>query len=115
MNLLITSSAQYTDRVEHIRKDAETRGYTVRVLIIPQMNIELTEIENMRQALDLVKWADEIGILWDTYEIGTPMVFAMAFALDKRVKMRYTEPKRIVNLFQQYAEECKMKLIRKES
>jgi len=109
MKILLTYSPQYTIKSAYMAKGLTRAGHTVETLIVNKDDANVSEIRWMYDTLDLIKWADEIDIIWDTMETGTVMIFAMAFALNKPVVLKSIDPKRMVNLFYQYSDEWKEK------
>lgn len=104
MNIGIIGTTAYRDnkmRV-HIDKMREA-GHQVRMPIFDSDGIR-NEFELMTANKDMIKWADEIHVFWDGRSTGTLMDVAMAFALDKPIKIIYLEEMSCRGFLRQYAD-----------
>jgi len=52
----------------------------------------------------LIEWADEIHIFWDQRSVGTIFDFGMCFALNKKIKICYLQPKTMTGVMKKYEE-----------
>ena len=62
---------------------------------------ELGELEICIQNREMIEQADEVYVMWDGRSMGTVFDLGMAFALRKKVKVVYINPKSFRNLIHQ--------------
>lgn len=100
----IIGSTQYerTKLIPH-RIQLEMQGCEVRM---PTFDSEpgLNELEVSERNLAMIEWADEVHIIWDQRSVGTVFDFGMLFALRKRIKIIYLEPKTVTGIMRRYEE-----------
>ena len=92
MKIAIIGSTAYKSKMKEAAEALINEGNEVEMPIFddhPEFN-ELGICESNRQ---MIEWADEVHVLWDQRSLGTVFDFGMAFALRKKVKILYLEPK----------------------
>jgi hypothetical protein len=108
MNIAIIGSTGYQERM-HIRlQRLMDDGHEVKT---PAFDDEphLNELGIMMHNRDLIEWADEVHVFWDSRSIGTLMDVAMCIALRKPIQIIYMNKKTLANVLLQYEAECKVK------
>ena len=103
MKIAIIGSTRYEERMHDRRSYLLDAGHQVRLPFLDR-DRDLDELGVCSGNRDMIEWADEIHVLWDGRSVGTIFDLGMAFALRKRVKIIYLEPKDFRNFVKQYAE-----------
>lgn len=101
MEILIIGSTQYQERMEKHAKKMVAEGH---VVVMPTFDSEVDcdELQVCERNLHAMQFADEVHIIWDCRSTGTIFDFGMAFALGKRVKIIYLEPKTLMGVMEKY-------------
>lgn len=107
MKILLIGSTQYQNEFQKTVKRITNKGHEVKIPVFDDRK-DYNELDIMKHNLELMKWADEIHIIWDARSIGTLIDWGMAFALEKPIFFEYLEPKRMVNFMLQYEKECQI-------
>ena len=99
--ILIIGSTQYKEKIEAHAEKLRAEGKEV---LIPAFDdrTELDELGVCEHNRELVEKADEIHILWDQRSTGTVFDFGMAFALRKKIRIVYMEPKTFAGVMKKY-------------
>jgi nucleoside 2-deoxyribosyltransferase len=102
MKIMLIGSHAYRNRMEEAADKLKEGGYEV---LIPAFDDhpEWNEYEICMYNLSLMKEAEEVWIYWDRRSMGTVFDFGMAFALGKRVYLKYLEPKTMENVMKAYS------------
>ena len=103
MKIAIIGTTSYLEKMKHHKYHMERRGHEVRIPVLDDRP-ELSEIEICDCNLENIKWADRVDIFWDKRSMGTIFDFGMAFALGKKIKRVFMEPKTFMKVMEQYEE-----------
>lgn len=104
MKVTIIGSSQFIDKMVNHAEKLRRGGHEVRLPIFdstPGFN----ELELCKHNRELIEWADRVDIIWDRRSIGTIFDFGMAFAMRKKIKIVYFEPKTIEGVMRKYEKE----------
>lgn len=107
--VVIIGSTQYKQKIEKHRRKLKRKGDTVRIPAFDDHK-ELDELGVCKYNRELIKWADEVHIIWDKRSMGTIFDFGMAFALEKPIRIIYLEPKTFEGVMRKYEREWRDKL-----
>jgi hypothetical protein len=110
MKIAIIGSTGYQEMMDEHAADlllGDEPGIDVRLPAFD--DLPLNELGIMMHNRDLVEWADEVHVFWDSRSIGTLMDAAMCIALRKPIKIIYMNKKTLANVLLQYEAECKVK------
>ena len=107
MKKSIIGSTQYKDKFVELKRRLISEGHEVKTPAFDDHPECATELDIVKYNLSIIKWADEVHVIWDSRSIMTISDFHMCIALDKIVIIEYIESKEIRNIFFQYEEECK--------
>ncbi len=103
MKIAIIGSTSYLEKMKAHGCEMKTQGHEV---FLPALDDkpELNELGICAYNLENIYQADRVDIFWDCRSMGTIFDFGMAFALGKRIKIIYLEPKTFMNVMKQYEE-----------
>ena len=101
MNITLIGSSQYQQKFYQHQKQLEALGHTVKIPAFDS-NPDLDELGVCDYNRRLIKWADEVHIIWDQRSMGTVFDFGMCFALRKPVIVVYLEPKTLGGVMLKY-------------
>ena len=104
MKVVIIGSIQYVEKIKEHKKKLERKGGIVRIPAFDDHK-ELDELGVCKYNRELIKWADEVHIIWDRRSMGTIFDFGMAFALEKPIRIIYLEPKTFEGVMKKYEKE----------
>jgi len=104
--IVIIGSTQYQDKMVLHKEYWELDGCEVRMPTFDN-HPGLNELEVSERNLAMIEWADEVHLIWDQRSVGTIFDFGMVFALRKRLKIIYLEPKTITGVMKKYEKKCK--------
>ena len=104
MKVVIIGSTQYVEKIKEHKKKLERKGDTVRIPAFDDHK-ELDELGVCKYNRKLIKWADEVHVIWDRRSMGTIFDFGMAFALEKPIRIIYLEPKTFEGVMKKYEKE----------
>ena len=104
MKIALIGSTQYRGRFLEHKVLMEKEGHEVRIPAFDD-HVSMDEIEVCRYNLRMIKWADEVHIIWDQRSAGTIFDFGMTFALGKPIRIVYLEPKTFKGVMEKYEEE----------
>ncbi len=101
--IVIIGSTQYYDRIILHKEHLESEGYEV---LIPAFDDhpEFDELEICEYNRGLIEAADEVHMIWDQRSTATIFDFGMLFALRKKFKIIYFEPKTLPGVMRRYEE-----------
>ena len=99
----IIGSTQYYDEMLEHRQELLLEDCEVRLPIFDDHPL-LNELEICECNLNMIEWADEVHLIWDQRSVGVIFDFGMVFALRKRLKIIYLEPKTISGVMKRYEE-----------
>jgi len=104
MKVVIIGSTQYVEKIKEHKKKLEKEDNDIRIPAFDDHE-ELDELGVCKYNRELIKWADEVHIIWDRRSMGTIFDFGMAFALEKPIKIIYLEPKTFEGVMKKYEKE----------
>jgi len=106
--IVIIGSTQYYDRIIKHKEKLESEGYDV---LIPAFDDhpEFDELEVCEYNRGLIEGADEVHMIWDQRSTGTIFDFGILFALRKKLKIIYMEPKTFSGVMKRYEKKCEAK------
>ena len=99
--IMVIGSTQYYSKFLEHKEAMEKLGHEVRLPALDDRP-ELNELGILRCNLELMKWADEVHVIWDQRSMGTMFDFGMAVALGKKIVITFLEPKTFANALRQY-------------
>lgn len=104
MKILIIGSTQYKERMEvHVEK-LEKEGHVVALPAFDDYK-ELDALGVCKHNRSLLEQADEIHVIWDQRSFGTIFDLGMAFALRKKLRVIFLEPKTFAGVMRKWEEE----------
>ena len=106
MKIVIIGSTQYEERIITWAEMERARGNEVKVPSFDDIE-EFDELGICKYNRKLIKWADEVHIIWDQRSTGTIFDFGMCFALEKPIKLVYLEQKTFTGVMKKYEKEVK--------
>ena len=101
MKITLIGSTQYKQKFLIHKKYLEKEKHQVRIPAFDDHK-KLDELEVCKYNLKLIKWADEVHIIWDRRSTGTIFDFGMIFALRKPIKIIYLESKTFEGVMKKY-------------
>jgi len=104
MKVLIIGSTQYKEKMEAHVFELEEKGHVVALPAFDDHE-ELDALGVCKHNRSLLEQADEIHIIWDQRSFGTIFDLGMAFALRKKIKVVYLEPKTFAGVMRKWEEE----------
>lgn len=106
MKVLIIGSTQYRERMEEHVEVLRVQGTDV---LIPAFDDheEFDELGVCKYNRGLMEQADEVHIVWDQRSFGTIFDLGMAFALRKKIKVVFLEPKTFAGVMRKWEGEEK--------
>lgn len=105
MKIAIIGTTAYQNKMENHKDQLEKEGHLVKMPAFD--NLIGNEFDICNYNKETIVWSDEVHILWDARSIGTIFDLGMCFALDKKIKIIYLQPKRFTNFVEQYANRYK--------
>jgi hypothetical protein len=105
MKVAIIGSSQYRKRFLDHHDSLVAKGHEVRLPALDSKQ-ELDELGLCEYNRKAIEWADEVHVVWDQRSVGTLFDFGMAFALRKRVRVVYWEPKTFPGVMKKYEAWC---------
>ena len=103
MKIVLIGSTGYRNRFEVEKSILEAMGHEVSIPAFDDHPV-FNELQLCEYNRILIEEAEEVHVIWDGRSVGTVFDFAMAFALRKRVKIVYIEPKTISGVMKLYAQ-----------
>lgn len=103
MKIAIIGSTQYKNKFIDHKSFLEDVGHEVKIPAFDDHE-SLDELGICKYNLNIIKWADEVHLIWDRRSSGTIFDFGMVFALSKPFKIIYLEPKTLEGLMKKYEE-----------
>jgi len=101
--IVVVGSTQYKDIIEaHVRK-LKDEGKEARIPAFDD-HPDLNELEICEYNRRLIERAEKVHIIWDQRSMGTIFDFGMSFALRKKIKIIYLEPKTFAGVMRRYEE-----------
>jgi len=99
--VVIIGSTQYYDRIIKHKEKLESEGYDV---LIPAFDDhpEFDELEVCEYNRGLIEKADEVHMIWDQRSMAAIFDFGMTFALRRKFKIIYLEPKTLIGVMKRY-------------
>lgn len=99
--IVIIGSTQYIEKIKTHANKLRAKGKEV---ILPAFDDhpELDELGICEYNRGLIERADEVHIIWDQRSMGTLFDFGQAFALHKKIKIIYLEPKTFGGVMKRY-------------
>ena len=104
--IMIIGSSQYSNMITEYGRKLKSEGYDVSFPAFDDYP-EFDELQVCEHNRDLIEKADEVHMIWDQRSIGTILDFGMLFALRKKFKIIYLEPKTITGVIKRYEKKCK--------
>ena len=106
MKIAIIGSTQYQARMLKHKVLMEAEGHKVQVPAFDS-HPGLDELGVCEHNLKLIRWADEIHLIWDQRSMGTVFDFGMLFALRKPFRVIYMEEKTFRGVMEKYERRLK--------
>lgn len=100
--MLILGSTAYEAKIRELQGILESKGYEVRIPMFDTIE-GATEMDTAVYNRDLVKWCDEVHLVWDGRSLGTMFNLGMCFALEKPLVINYLEPKNFITFIRNYS------------
>lgn len=100
MKITIIGTTSYQQRMITHRGQLIKDGHMVLMPIFDhdeKDELGICELNRVR-----IEWADEVHIFWDQRSMGTIFDFGMCFAMRKRIKIIYMEPKTFKGVMEKY-------------
>jgi hypothetical protein len=108
MKIAIIGSTGYQEMMREHAEKLYVVGDEVRT---PAFDCsQLNELGLIAYNRELIEWADEVHVFWDSRSIGTLMDASMCIALRKPIKIIYMNQKTLANVLRQYEAECRVKV-----
>ena len=104
MKVLIIGSTQYRERIEAHATYLCGQGIAAMVPAFDD-HPEFDEYDIWKYNRGLVKSADEIHVIWDQRSLFTIFYLGMAFALRKKLRVIFLEPKTFAGVMRKWEEE----------
>jgi len=101
--IVVVGSTQYKEMIDDHVKKLRDEGKEARIPAFDD-HPGLNELEVCEYNRRLIQRADEVHIVWDQRSMGTIFDFGMAFALHKKIKIIYLEPKTFAGVMKRYEE-----------
>src|SRR3990167_2397043 len=102
LKIMIIGSTQYRQKMEVHKEQIEWYGHTVKM---PLFDSDVRkEIDIVTENKERIKWADEVHLFWDGRSQGTLWDVAVAFALDKPIRIIFLNPLSLRNCILQITE-----------
>jgi len=101
MLIVVVGSTQYKQIIDGYAKKLRAEGYEVKLPAFDD-HLELDELGICEYNRELIQQADEVHIVWDQRSFGTIFDFGMAFALYKKIRIAYLEPKTLAGVMRKY-------------
>ena len=101
MKITLIGSHSYQPKMQDYAQELYRQGHKVKVPAFDS-HPNFNELQICEHNLSIISWADEIHIFWDCRSMGTIFDFGMSFALRKKVKVVYLEPKTFMNVMKLY-------------
>jgi hypothetical protein len=106
--IVVVGSTQYKEKIDQHALELWKNGYDVRIPAFDDHK-ELDELEVCEYNRTLIEKAEEVHIIWDQRSVGMIFDFGMAFALRKKIKIVYLEPKTLAGAMRKYEKKGKTK------
>jgi len=103
MKVTIIGSTQYKEKFAEVKERLEKEGHEVRIPAFDDHK-DLDDLGVCKYNRDLIKWADEIHLIWDRRSTGTIFDFGMCFMAEKKLVIEYLEPKTFEGVMRKYSE-----------
>lgn len=103
MKVLIIGSTQYRERIEAHAKVLRVQGIDVAIPAFDD-HPEFDEFDICKYNRGLVEVADEIHVIWDQRSLFTIFDLGMAFALRKKLRVIFLEPKTFAGVMRKWEE-----------
>lgn len=100
MKIALIGSSQYSGKFLLVQRTLSLAGHTVKMPAFD--DIQGNELDIIEYNRFLIKWADEVHVIWDGRSVGTIFDFGMVFAFGKKLVIEYIEPKNFVNAMRLY-------------
>jgi hypothetical protein len=101
MKIVIIGSTQYKEKFEIHKVTLEADGHEVKIPAF-DYHPELDDLGVCVHNRDLIRWADEVHLIWDRRSTGTIFDFGMVFMAEKTLKIIYFEPKTFEGVMRKY-------------
>ena len=102
LKIMIIGSTQYRQKMQVHKEQIEGYGHTVKM---PLFDSDVRkEIDIVTENKERIKWADEVHLFWDGRSQGTLWDVAVAFALDKPIRIIFLNPLSLRNCILQITE-----------
>ena len=103
LKIMIIGSTQYRQKMQVHKEQIEGYGHTVKM---PLFDSDVRkEIDIATENKERIKWADEVHLFWDGRSQGTLWDVAVAFALDKPIRIIFLNHLSLRNCILQIAGE----------
>jgi nucleoside 2-deoxyribosyltransferase len=103
MKITIIGSTQYKNMFLELKERLTNEGHEVKIPAFDDHK-DLDELGVCEHNRDLIKWADEIHLIWDRRSTGTIFDFGMCFMAGKPLVIEYLEPKTFEGVMVKYAD-----------
>ena len=101
MKIVIIGSTQYQIKFFMHRDILVGQGHEVKIPALDS-HPELDELGVCFYNREIIRWADEVHLIWDRRSTGTIFDFGMVFMADKPLKIIYLEPKTFEGVMKKY-------------
>jgi hypothetical protein len=102
MKIAIIGSTQYKDKFINLEGILVQHGHEVKIPAFDN-HPNFNELDICEFNLGIIKWADEVYLIWDNRSIGAIFDIGMVFALNKPLKIQYIESKTFANVVTLYS------------
>lgn len=103
MKITIIGSTQYKDKFLEVKSRLEKDGHEVRIPAFDDKK-DLDDLGVCEYNRQLIRWADEIHLIWDRRSTGTIFDFGMCFMAEKPLVIEYLESKTFEGVMTKYSE-----------
>lgn len=104
MKIVLIGSTQYQDKFLRVKKRLENEGHEVKIPAFDH-HPELDDLGVCKHNRDLIRWADEVRMIWDRRSTGTIFDFGMVFMAEKPFRIEYLEDKTFEGVMRKYESE----------
>jgi hypothetical protein len=101
MKIVIIGSTQYQTKILMHRDKLVGQGHEVKIPAFDSHPV-LDELGVCMSNREIIRWADEVHLIWDRRSVGTIFDFGMVFMAEKPLKIIYLEPKTFEGVMKKY-------------
>jgi len=103
VRIAIIGTAIYKKQMQDYARRLEGEGHYVTLPAFDD-HPELDELGVCEFNRKMIEGADEVHMFWNQRSVGTLFDFGMVFALRKKLKIIYLEPKTFIGVMKKYCE-----------